>query len=84
MNRTVLLFIAALFSLPALVACGDVDWGTIQEVWGPDASDAECSNEDYQVIVIKQPDGSISHTCVTPSEAKRQVVGSEFKPSGIG
>lgn len=85
MKRSTAILIAALvFGLPNVTACNDVDWGTVQEIWDPTKSDPECSNADYQVIVIKQPDGYISHTCVTPSEAKRQVVGKEFKPSGIG
>lgn len=87
MNRRIAVLTAAiaLASTPFLTGCpgGDVDWGIVQEVWDPTKSDPKCSNADYQVIVIKQPDGSISHTCVTPSEAKRQVVGKEFKPFGV-
>jgi hypothetical protein len=76
--------IFALASFTTLTACNDVDWGIVQEVWDPTRSDPKCSNVDYQVVVIKQPDGTISHTCVTPSVAKKQVVGTEFKPEGVG
>jgi hypothetical protein len=76
--------IFALASFATLTACDDVDWGTVQEVWDPTKSDPECSNVDYQVVVIKQPDGSISNTCTSPANAKRQVVGTEFMPEGIG
>jgi hypothetical protein len=74
---------ACLFSLAGLTACDDLDWGTVQEIWDPTRSDAECSNDDYQVLVIKEPNGHISHTCVTPAVAKKQVVGTEYKPEGI-